>query len=312
MKLDDDALAQYRTLLNQHPGGIPSNDPTRQSFESQRNMAYGAVGLPPSVSGRSPQGLVALVFPWNFVESRDRFHPHGRGGDILTMRAFRQPPSVAPFLIALVAALSFGPDVPANAFAQTHTHLSAEIGVQGRGPAKSVLPLGRLTASSIDVIGQRPGTRASLRLYADAGEIDDTARAEFERVAAHDDEPHALAARLEQLVFKAAYRFKGAPVDVVSSWRQHAGRHSSGEALDFKLRGVPAATLAAYLRGLSRVGVGIYTHPRTQFVHLDVRDQSYHWLDASPPGIKWHEKELRDSKAAKRDENWTPDSDLPE
>ena len=229
------------------------------------------------------------------------------------MRAFRQPPSVAPFLIALVAALSFGPDVPANAFAQTHTqmHLSAEIGF-GVGAREVRTASWAAGLPPIDVIGQRPGTRASLRLYADAGEIDDTARAEFERVAAHDDEPHALAARLEQLVFKAAYRFKGAPVDVVSSWRQHAGRHSSGEALDFKLRGVPAATLAAYLRGLSRVGVGIYTHPRTQFVHLDVRDQSYHWLDASPPGIKWHEKELRDSKATKRDENWTPDSDLPE
>ena len=70
-------------------------------------------------------------------------------------------------------------------------------------------------------------------------------------------------------------------------------------------------TLAAYLRGLPRVGVGIYTHPRTQFVHLDVRDQSYHWLDASPPGVKWREMQLRDAGASKRDEAWTPARDLP-
>ena len=48
-----------------------------------------------------------------------------------------------------------------------------------------------------------------------------------------------------------------------------------------------------------RAGVGIYTNPRTQFVHLDVRDQSYHWVDASPPGVKWHEAQLRDPRRRK-------------
>ena len=92
-----------------------------------------------------------------------------------------------------------------------------------------------------------------------------------------------LAARLEQLVVKAAHHFGDAHVLVVSGWRERAGRHTSGEALDFKLQGVAAAQLAAYLRGLPRVGVGIYTHPKTQYVHLDVRDASYHWLDALAP-----------------------------
>ncbi len=98
---------------------------------------------------------------------------------------------------------------------------------------------------------------------------------------------------------------------MVSAWREHAGRHTSGDALDFKLTGVPAAQLAAYLRGLSRVGVGIYTHPRTQYVHLDVRDQSYHWLDASPPGVTWRERRIGDPAQAKRDALWTASSDLP-
>jgi hypothetical protein len=120
-----------------------------------------------------------------------------------------------------------------------------------------------------------------------------------------------LAERLEKLVFKAAYRFGGARVDVLSGWRENAGRHSAGEALDFKLRGVAAATLAAYLRSLPRVGVGIYTHPRTQFVHLDVRDESYYWLDASPPGIHGRARQLRDPRAPQRDATWLPDMDLP-
>jgi hypothetical protein len=74
---------------------------------------------------------------------------------------------------------------------------------------------------------------------------------------------------------------------------------------------VYAGRLAAYLRGLPRVGVGIYIHPRTQFVHLDVRDQSYHWIDASPPGVKWRERQLHDAHAEKRDAAWTAQSDLP-
>jgi uncharacterized protein YcbK (DUF882 family) len=152
---------------------------------------------------------------------------------------------------------------------------------------------------------------ASFRLYASDGEIDDAARENFERVAAGDAEPHALATRLEQLVVKAAYHFKVARVVVVSAWRANAGRHGTGEAIDFKFDGVRAAQLAAYLRRLPRVGVGVYTHPRTQYVHLDVRDESYHWIDASPPGVTWRPARLYDPSCSKRDAAWTPDGDLP-
>ena len=112
-------------------------------------------------------------------------------------------------------------------------------------------------------------------------------------------------------MFKAAYHFKNAPVVVVSGWRANAGRHGTAEALDFKLRGVPSRSLAAYLRGLPRAGVGVYTHPRTQYVHLDVREPSFHWIDASPPGVKWREAQLGDRTCAKRDASWVPEMDLP-
>jgi uncharacterized protein YcbK (DUF882 family) len=158
--------------------------------------------------------------------------------------------------------------------------------------------------------------REELRLYTSEGEVDPAAMARFEQLVSRDGATHALSERVVKLLFKAAYHFgRGhAPpsVTIVSAWREHAGRHTSGEALDFKLAGVRAAQLAAYLRGLPRVGVGIYTHPRTQYVHLDVRDQSYHWLDASPPGVTWRERQLRDPGQAKRDASWTPSSDLPD
>ena len=163
----------------------------------------------------------------------------------------------------------------------------------------------------IRVLSVATTTTASVRLYTPDGEIDEAARASFEEVVAGDAQPHPLAPRLVQLVFKAAYHFTGARVVVVSGWRDRAGRHTTGEALDFKLEGVHAAQLAAWLRGLPRVGVGVYTHPRTQYVHLDVRDASYHWIDGSPPGITWREKQLRDPDQTKRDAVWTPEADLP-
>src|SRR5215472_10156295 len=110
---------------------------------------------------------------------------------------------------------------------------------------------------------------------------------------------------------KAAYHFGRARIQIVSGFRSNAGRHGTGEALDFRLVGVRASILAAFLRDTPRAGVGIYTHPRTQFVHLDVRDVSYHWIDGSAPGKHWREGALRDPSGKKRDASWTPESDLP-
>jgi hypothetical protein len=163
----------------------------------------------------------------------------------------------------------------------------------------------------IEVTSVTTGQSSAIRLYGSDGEIDEMARMHFEHVVARDGEQHELASRLEQLVVKAAHHFGDAPVLVVSGWRAHAGKHTTGEALDFKLEGVRAATLAAYLRGLPRVGVGIYTHPKTQYVHLDVREPSFHWLDGSPPGVTWKERPLRDPGQVQRDASWTADGDLP-
>lgn len=164
----------------------------------------------------------------------------------------------------------------------------------------------------VDVKNETTRVSGAVRLYAPDGAVDDSERKAFERIASGTGAtPRPLSLRLEQLVMKAAYRFDGARILIVSGWRLRAGRHGTGDALDFKLEGVRVARLAAYLRTLPRVGVGIYTHPRTQYVHLDVRDVSYHWIDASPPGIHWHESQLRDNSATKADASWTADMDLP-
>jgi hypothetical protein len=152
---------------------------------------------------------------------------------------------------------------------------------------------------------------ANIRLYRDDGVLDDTALDAFMETVAERDDVRTINPRTIQLAFKAAYHFKSPKIFVVSSWRRGHGPHASGDALDFRLDGVGAARLAAYLRTVPRAGVGIYTHPATQYVHVDARDQSFHWLDASPPGKTWREAALADKKRDERDAAWTEEQDLP-
>jgi uncharacterized protein YcbK (DUF882 family) len=164
-------------------------------------------------------------------------------------------------------------------------------------------------------VNTRTGADVWARLYAADGTVDERAAAAIDAILAdRDAAPRPLHRRTLQLVVKAAAHFGATEVDAVSSFRDDArpgSHHRSGDAINWRLRGVTAAKLAAYLRQGARVGVGVYTHPRTQFVHLDLREQSYHWSDASPPGRSWRESRMTDRGAAARDAAYRREQDLP-
>jgi uncharacterized protein YcbK (DUF882 family) len=224
------------------------------------------------------------------------------------LRAKRASLLAAVAALAVVAVGAPSGDVRAGSLGETRVCIETPLMATLRPPRVAAWA-DKLEA--VEVESAATAAVASIRLYGADGDVDPDALAAFERAAARDDDVHPLAARLVQLVFKAAYHFGNARVVVVSGFRANAGKHGTNEALDFKLKGVRAARLAAYLRGMPRAGVGIYTHPRTQYVHLDVREPSFHWIDASPPGVHWHEGALWDKGAAKRDASWTPEMDLP-
>lgn len=163
--------------------------------------------------------------------------------------------------------------------------------------------------------------RIELKLYDAAGRVDELAAARLDQLLCDARDPkHHEIARIErrtlQLLFKAAYHFASYEVEVVSAYRKpgrrREGPHGTGAAVDFRLRGVKAAELAAFLRRQPRTGVGVYTHPKTQYVHLDVREQSFHWLDASPPRRRWREKSIGARDLPARDSTYSPALDLPE
>jgi len=169
---------------------------------------------------------------------------------------------------------------------------------------------------AIRVKNLNTNAEAQISLYARDGSVDRTALAEFNDVVARDGRSKAIAPRTVQLAMKAAYHFHVSEILVISAYRPATrhdhGPHTTGAAVDFQLPGIAARTLAAYLRKEPKAGVGIYTNPRTQFVHVDSREQSYHWLDASPPGIVWREKGLADPTREARDGSYDAAHDLPE
>lgn len=95
-------------------------------------------------------------------------------------------------------------------------------------------------------------------------------------------------ARLLALLTRVSDHFGGRTIHVVSGYRLPRGltrktsRHVAGQAIDFRIPGVPLTALRDYCTRLSDVGVGYY--PITQFVHLDVRKQAARWTDWSLPG----------------------------
>jgi uncharacterized protein YcbK (DUF882 family) len=95
-------------------------------------------------------------------------------------------------------------------------------------------------------------------------------------------------ARLLRLLADVSDHFGGRQLQIVSGYRLPGGltrdssRHVAGEAMDFRIPGVPLTELRDYCYHFDAAGVGYY--PRTQFVHLDVRRQNARWTDWSLPG----------------------------
>jgi uncharacterized protein YcbK (DUF882 family) len=95
---------------------------------------------------------------------------------------------------------------------------------------------------------------------------------------------HRIHPRLLRILYKAVKHFRTPYVHVVSGYRQDdaTSRHTHGRAVDIVLPGVPDRRLAYFLSRQGFVGVGMY--PVSGFVHLDLRNRSYFWMDRSAPG----------------------------
>jgi uncharacterized protein YcbK (DUF882 family) len=114
---------------------------------------------------------------------------------------------------------------------------------------------------------------------------------------------HPVEPRLVDLAFRIQSHFGAAEIRVLSGYRLpsrgNGSNHGKGRAMDLIVPGASDADVAAFARTLGFVGVGIY--PVSGFVHLDVRDRSYFWSDASGPGKKNRERGILESLARASD-----------
>lgn len=95
--------------------------------------------------------------------------------------------------------------------------------------------------------------------------------------------------RLLRLLADVSDHFGGRTIVIVSGFRPYSpkqytrnSRHNHGQAVDFKVTGVPTDAVFEYCRQLDEVGCGYY--PNSGFVHLDVRERNTEWTDDSRPG----------------------------
>lgn len=227
----------------------------------------------------------------------------------------------AGLLGAALSALSFAPRLAPAAPKPAQLAAALKRPVAARSlPAVPAAPSRFEQLPALHVENQTTRESRDLKLYDASGQIDESAAAQLDELLCDARRPKQrettrLSRRTLQLLFKAAYHFGRHEVEVVSGYRKpgrrREGPHGTGSAIDFRLRGVKAAELASYLRQLPRTGVGIYTHPKTQYVHLDSREHSFHWIDASPPRRQWRERSLHEAGLEKRDALYSPNDDWP-
>jgi uncharacterized protein YcbK (DUF882 family) len=103
---------------------------------------------------------------------------------------------------------------------------------------------------------------------------------------------HPIEPRVLDLVYRIQSHFRAQEVRVISGYRtprrRRGSNHGKGRAIDLVIPGASDEDVARLARGFGFVGIGIY--PSSGFVHVDVRDRSYFWVDRSGPGRKNRER----------------------
>jgi uncharacterized protein YcbK (DUF882 family) len=196
-------------------------------------------------------------------------------------------------------------------------------------------PLDEHGRSRLVLVSLNTGDRMELDAATDLGGFaaSDLDRASFVLREPSSGNQHPVEPRLVDLAYRIQTHFDAPEVRVISGYRTprarrgplcglHCGRgeripsnHGRGRAMDIVVPGVSDADVATFARELGYVGVGIY--PTSGFVHVDVRDRSYFWVDASAPGHRDRERPILgaltakcDAAAAARGERRVPSAEI--
>ncbi len=103
----------------------------------------------------------------------------------------------------------------------------------------------------------------------------------------HSGNEHPIDPRLLDMVYRLQTHFHAHEIRIISGYRtpQRIGatsNHAKGRAMDLVVPGATDDDVAKFARDEGFAGVGVY--PVSGFVHVDVRERSYFWVDTSGPG----------------------------
>jgi uncharacterized protein YcbK (DUF882 family) len=129
----------------------------------------------------------------------------------------------------------------------------------------------------------------------------------------HSGNEHPVDPKVLDLVYRVAVHFNAQEIRIISGYRTpHAGSHSNhgkGRAIDLVVPGASDEDVAKFAREQGFCGVGVY--PVSGFVHLDVRDRSFFWVDFSGPGKKNRTRGILGDQALKSDQRAVARGDHP-
>jgi len=115
---------------------------------------------------------------------------------------------------------------------------------------------------------------------------------------------HPIDPRLLDMVYRLQTRFHAPEIRIISGYRAPRGsgatsNHGKGRAMDLVVPGATDDDVAKFARDEGYTGVGVY--PVSGFVHVDVRERSYFWVDSSGPGKRSRIRGILADLAAKSD-----------
>lgn len=114
---------------------------------------------------------------------------------------------------------------------------------------------------------------------------------------------HPIAPRLLDMIYRLQVHFNAPEIRIISGYRAPRGRstsnHGKGRAMDLVVPGATDEDVARFARDQGFAGVGIYSV--SGFVHVDVRERSYFWVDTSGPGKRSRIRGVLADLAAKSD-----------
>ncbi|MDB4944067.1 MAG: hypothetical protein JWP97_3601 [Labilithrix sp.] len=120
----------------------------------------------------------------------------------------------------------------------------------------------------------------------------------------HAGNEHPVEPRLLDAVYRLQTHFKAPEIRIVSGYRTptrpgNVSNHGKGRAMDLVVPGASDEEVAKLARESGFAGVGVY--PVSGFVHVDVRERSYFWVDSSGPGKRSRIRGILSDLAARAD-----------